>query len=73
MSLFVFTPDVGDHFVSSATTNLGWRRCERGPHSHVGESTWNALAASRSSTPTFSEHSDDTPKIFLRAKSAALT
>ncbi len=67
-TLFVFTPDEGDHFVGSAPTNPS---CDGVTtpctYSHVGELdiNLNTLVANTGNPTHFSEHSDDAPTIYV--------
>jgi len=70
-TLFVFTPDEGDHFAGSTPTNLGCDGVNTPcTYSHVGELdvNFNALVASTGNTTTFSEHSDDAPTIYVKGQ-----
>ena len=70
-TLFVFTPDEGDHFVGSAPINPG---CDGVTtpctYSHVGELDIdpNQLAANAGDSTPFSEHSDDAPTIYVKGQ-----
>jgi hypothetical protein len=70
-TLFVFTPDEGDHFVGSAPTNPGCDGINTPcTYSHVGELdiNLNALVANTGNSTTFSEHSDDAPTIYVKGQ-----